>query len=64
MRRKAFSDTARFTVSDAPLGNSSDISTTRRTFAFGSEERTETISSASCTIPWEVHESAEESTFG
>src|SRR6202035_829942 len=48
-RLLAFSETARFTWSVAPLGNSADISTVTFTWAFGSEANTEIISSASCT---------------
>src|SRR2546426_12708219 len=45
-RLRAFSDTALFTVSFAPSGNSAEISTTTRTVALGSLLRAATISSA------------------
>ena len=38
-----------FTLSVTPFGNSADTSKTTRTDALGSEQRSETISSASCT---------------
>src|SRR5262245_58048562 len=45
-RLRAFSETARLTVSLAPSGNSAEISSTTRTAALGSLFRTMTISSA------------------
>ena len=45
-RLREFSDTARFSWSLAPSGNSAEISTTTFTEALGSEMSTDTISSA------------------